>query len=185
MNYVELYYGKEVLDWYDNTMKLPNAISLRPSASFSARSELMMVTLTFSTFGSIACMTHWLNEWLEIEQLLLEIKMSADSWPSWEQQLRSIEWNLNIEHHWLPEIDLFDILTRHVLRLLASPVHISVGGLSLEDATSVSTDHVNRCRSSTVFTLSYFIWSYLILSFSFCFILPYLFLFYLILSNLI
>ena len=37
MNYVELYYGKEVLDWYDSAMKLPNAISLRPSASFSAR----------------------------------------------------------------------------------------------------------------------------------------------------
>ena len=44
MNYVELYYGKEVLDWYDNAMKLPNAISLRPSASFSARFERMEFT---------------------------------------------------------------------------------------------------------------------------------------------
>jgi hypothetical protein len=37
MNYVETYYGKEVLDWYENVMKLPSAKSLPPSSSFSAR----------------------------------------------------------------------------------------------------------------------------------------------------
>lgn len=37
MNYVDSYYGKEVIDWFDNTMGLPNARSLPPSSSFSAR----------------------------------------------------------------------------------------------------------------------------------------------------
>mmetsp|Transcript_10914 Transcript_10914/g.10548 ORF Transcript_10914/g.10548 Transcript_10914/m.10548 type:complete len:292 (+) Transcript_10914:152-1027(+) len=65
MTYVELYYGKDVNDWYNNIMAMPNTKHMPPSASFSAR-------------------------------------------------------------------------------LLQSPIHLSVSGLSLEEATIISTDHVNR-----------------------------------------
>lgn len=65
MTYVELYYGKEVNDWYNSIMDMPNMKHMPPKASFSGR-------------------------------------------------------------------------------LLQSPVHLSVSGLTLDETTTITTDHVNR-----------------------------------------
>lgn len=60
-----------------------------------------------------------------------------------------------------------DVPSYDPFRLLASPVHIAVGGLSLADATTISTEHVTRYRtpSRVHLVLSYRIFSHSTLSY--------------------
>ena len=53
--------------------------------------------------------------------------------------------------------NLIDLRSSYSLcfRLLASPVHISVGGLSFEEASSISTEHVTRYEIEIIRHLPY------------------------------